>query len=242
MFNSLHDQNAAYDLATVEIMRRVLRADSNAVDVGTHCGALLRHLVEIAPRGQHFAIEPLPWLADELRLNFPQVTVLAAAASDASGEAEFQFVENDPGYSGLRRRLYDRADPIIVPLRVPVVTLDSVLPPTLPIAFLKLDIEGGEFHALRGAQRTLDRCRPLIVFEASHRSTGEYGVTPAMLYDWLRNEFAYRIMTLTSWLEHGAPLARHEFERHWHRGPEYLFLADPGESLPAPPRSAHDWI
>lgn len=46
---------------------------------------------------------------------------------------------------------------------IPVLTIDSLELPAL--GFLKLDIEGSEVVALEGAQETLDRCKPIVLFE-----------------------------------------------------------------------------
>jgi hypothetical protein len=53
------------------------------------------------------------------------------------------LVENDPSYSGLRRRIYDREDPNIIPIRVRVSTLDEMIPAWQTVSFIKIDIEGG---------------------------------------------------------------------------------------------------
>lgn len=42
--------------------------------------------------------------------------------------------------------------------------------------FIKLDLEGGEFDAFRGASRTLERDRPLLVFESARKPAADaYG-------------------------------------------------------------------
>jgi hypothetical protein len=43
--------------------------------------------------------------------------------------------------------------------------LDEVVSETDSVAFIKMDLEGGEFAALQGARRILERDRPLVVFE-----------------------------------------------------------------------------
>jgi FkbM family methyltransferase len=117
-------------------------------------------MMDISPSGKHYAFEPLPHLAQELREKFPQVTVQQVALSDRSGESEFLFVENDPGYSGLQRRFYGRPDPKIRRIPVRVATLDEMIPQDERIGFIKMDIEGGEFHAMKGGVETIRRCQP----------------------------------------------------------------------------------
>ncbi len=172
-------RSANYDRQTVEVMFRILHRNSNCIDVGAHTGDILRHMVDISTQGRHYAFEPLPHLSQKLSERFPQVIVHQAAVSNRSGESEFLFVENDPAYSGLRRRIYDRPDPKIIPIRVRVVTLDEIIPPNENIAFIKLDIEGAEFHAIQGGIETIRRSRPVIIFESGSHSIGQYGVKPA---------------------------------------------------------------
>jgi FkbM family methyltransferase len=222
---ALNDRNANYNWQTIKVMFRVLRRNSNCIDVGAHVGDILQHMIDISPRGRHYAFEPLPHLSQKLTESFPQVIVHQAAVSDRSGESEFQFVENDPGYSGLRRRDYDRPDPKITTIRVQVVTLDEIIPRNEKIAFIKIDIEGGEFHAIKGGIETIRCGKPVIVFEASSRSTGLYGVKPDDLYGVVTETLGYELSSMQRWLSRKAAYTREEFERNWNQGPEYYFIA-----------------
>jgi FkbM family methyltransferase len=184
-------------------------------------------MVRLAPAGSHHAFEALPQLAVKLRTRFPAVNVHQQAVGDTNGEAEFQYVENDPAYSGLRRRIYDRPDPQITNIRVSVVTLDNAIPVDQVIAFMKIDIEGGEYHALKGAINTVRRGKPVIVFEAGSRSTGQYGVTPADMYNLITQEFGYELSTMSRWLDRVAAFTLAEFCHNSENGPDYYFIASP---------------
>jgi FkbM family methyltransferase len=221
------DRSALYDWQTINVMFRVLCRHSNCVDMGAHTGDILSHMIYISPRGKHYAFEPLPHLAQRLRERFPGVILHQAAVSDESGESEFLFVENDPGYSGLRRRRYDRPDPKITPIRVRVVTLDQVIPLNEKIDFIKIDIEGAEFHALKGAIETIRRNNPVIVFEGGSYSTGQYGVKSDDVYLLVTQTLGYELSTMRRWLKQEAPYTREEFEHNWNHGPDYYFLAIP---------------
>ena len=228
---SVNDRNASYDRQTIEVMFKVLRQKSNCIDVGAHCGDILQHMISISPRGRHFAFEPLPHVSQKLLEKFPRVVVHQAAVSDSSGESEFQFVENDPGYSGLRLRLYDRPDPKITTIRVRMVTLDETIPSTDKIAFIKIDVEGGELDVMKGAIETIRRGKPVIVFEASSRSTGQYGVKPDDLYSFVTETLSYELSTMQRWLNRRGAYTREEFHKNWNQGPEYYFIGVPREKL-----------
>lgn len=221
----LIDQNTTYDQQTLAVMKLVLRRDSNCIDLGAHKGDILQHMVTLAPEGVHHAFEPLPHLAAFLRKQFPGVSVHQAAAGDTNGRTEFQHVENAPAYSGIRRRIYDRPDPEITTIEVDAIALDDVVPPERDISFMKLDIEGGEYHALKGATGTIHRSRPVIVFEAGRKSTGQYGVEPADMYMLITERFGYDLSTMARWLARSTALTQEEFCHNWHNGPDYYFIA-----------------
>ncbi|MFN7987413.1 MAG: FkbM family methyltransferase [Thermoanaerobaculia bacterium] len=222
----LGNRGARYDALTLRVFERVLSRSSGYVDVGTHRGELLRHAVRLAPEGRHHAFEPIPALAASLGERFPRVTVHEAAVAEAPGRSQFRHVTNDSAYSGLRARLYDRPDPVVELLTVAVTTLDDAVGRD-DVRLVKIDVEGGEHAVLLGARLLLRRCRPVVVFEAGWRSTGQYGVGPDDLVRLLGEECGYDVTTLPRWLD-GRPCGtREEFARHWYRGDEYYFLASP---------------
>ncbi|MGB8324588.1 MAG: FkbM family methyltransferase [Candidatus Acidiferrum sp.] len=199
--------------------------------MGAHVGNVLQQMVNIAPRGRHYAFEPLPHLSQELSERFPRVIVHQAAVGDRSGECEFLFVENDPAYSGLRRRIYNRPDPKITRIPVRVVTLDEIIPANESIAFIKLDIEGGEFHAIQGGIETIRRSKPVIVFESGSNSIGQYGVKPDDVYRFMAETLGYQLSTMERWLKGKPPYTQEEYENDWNHGPEYCFIATPTRKI-----------
>ncbi|MDH4362790.1 MAG: FkbM family methyltransferase, partial [Acidimicrobiia bacterium] len=48
---------------TYELMSKVIRADTNCVDVGAHLGVMLHRMMTLAAHGQHHAFEPVPYKA-----------------------------------------------------------------------------------------------------------------------------------------------------------------------------------
>lgn len=66
---------------------------------------------------------------------------------------------------------------------VEVVTVDGLELDDLDL--LQLDLEGYEWHALAGAQATLDRCRPLVQVELRN-FTSKYGMADADVHSILK--------------------------------------------------------
>src|SRR3954454_24278269 len=64
------------DMANLRLLIRwTLGRDGCAVDIGANVGAVLADIVDAAPRGRHYAFEPVPAMAARLRAAFPGVTV-----------------------------------------------------------------------------------------------------------------------------------------------------------------------
>lgn len=217
-------RNLRYDRETVEVMRRVLTARSSCIDIGAHDGEILRHITRLAPRGRHVAFEPIPRLAATLRARFPQVTVHEAACADSAGSAEFVLVENAPAYSGLRQRPYDRPDVALKNIQVQVVRVDDLV--RHAVSLVKVDVEGGEFHALLGAERTMAAHRPVVVFEASARGGGQYGVG-ARDFTSFFGRLGYRLSTMERWLASRPAFTDDEFADNWRVAGDYYFIAYP---------------
>ena len=105
--NVRHRISSFYDLQTIFVMKKALHKDSNCLDIGSHTGALLRWMLKFAPRGTHYAFEPIPSLYRELSKSFRKhlnVKVFDIALSDAEGQTSFQYVVSRPTYSGLKKK------------------------------------------------------------------------------------------------------------------------------------------
>jgi FkbM family methyltransferase len=183
----------------------LLEPDSNCVDVGANRGTVLAELVRVAPNGSHVAFEPLPHLAAELHERFPNVDVRAAAVADEAGESSFEYASLD-AYSGLRQRSYPPGT-TTTQITVPVVTLDDELGDR-DVTLLKIDVEGGEMGVLNGARKTLERCRPVVVFEHGAGAREFYGTAAADVWQFF-NELGMRIFDTDG----NGPLSLDDFAR-----------------------------
>jgi FkbM family methyltransferase len=209
-----------------EIMRRCLKRDSTCLDIGANAGAMLEWMVSCAPEGQHHAFEPIPALAEDLRRRFAEVQVHAVALSDKTGTAEFNYVPSSTGYSGLKTERQRDISVPVEPITVPVETLDHLLPSSCVPRFIKIDVEGAEYHALLGGRQLLTRAKPLIIFEFGSQSL-RFDVTPDMLFTLLCDDLGFRISRLNDWLDNGPWLSRLEFQKIYRKGLLWNFIAHP---------------
>ncbi len=226
-YTATRSKNSLYDWQTIAIMRRVLRRDSCAVDIGAFEGGMLRHMLRISPGGRHWAFEPQPERFERLRREFPVVHVEPFALGDSPGSAMFTRVLRAPALSGLRRRIDLAASEPVEEIPVRVETLDRVLPGDQPVAFIKIDVEGGEEGVFRGGLGTLRRARPVVVFECGLGGADSYGTRPESVYDVLVMEAGLKLSLLGSWLAGGPRLSRDEFVAQFDQSRNYYFVAHP---------------
>lgn len=217
--------NASYNRQTVAIMKRVLSKDSNCVDVGSSIGDILREMLRFAPSGTHYAFEPLPSSYRRLVSSFPTVNVYNLALSDTAGEATFHHVISNAGYSGLRRRRYPREHETIEEIKVKTDLLDNVIPESLPIHFIKIDVEGAELQILKGAIDLIRRNKPIVVFEHQLGAADFYGTMPEEVYDLLTAQCNLRVSLMECWLRSEDPLSRKEFVNQFHQRANFMFVA-----------------
>jgi len=92
------------------------------------------------------------------------------ALLDCNGRGELMFPIASPE---TRRAAYVRPS---MSGGVSVATLDSYA--FEACGLIKLDIEGGELLALRGAEKTIKQSRPVIVVEYKLRNAARYGWNP----------------------------------------------------------------
>lgn len=94
-----------------------------------------------------------------------------------------------------------------------------------PIVFVKIDVEGAEYDVLRGAEQTLARYEPVVLFEYGKSGYKEYDVTPGELFS-LFDGLSYALFTLQQYLTDGTSLRRQTFRRMVADGAEWEFVAD----------------
>lgn len=190
------------------ILASTLRSHSTYVDVGANRGQILAEAVRVAPRGRHIAFEPIPTVAADLALAFPEVDCRQLALGARQETSTFCHFRNLEGWSGLRRSpdiSDERGDPEYI--TVTVSTLDAEIGElTSHVDVIKVDVEGAELSVMEGAHMLLSEAQPALIFEHVAPAAALYGSSSENLWDLLAG-LDYEIFSVTG----DGPFARHEF-------------------------------
>jgi FkbM family methyltransferase len=183
------------DYEEMTFMCRYLRQGDRFIDGGANIGAYtLLAASLVGPAGSIDAFEPAPLEARRLRENvarngLEQVRVHEAALADVPGHAQFTFDRR----SGNRLRRAQDEEAEVRTGSVPVTTIDEALHATYAMA--KLDLEGAEPLALRGAEQHLAAGNPpVFVLELVDRFVRRFGSSALDVADWLQ-ERGYELAT-----------------------------------------------
>lgn len=154
-------------------------------DVVIDCGAYLGHFTMDALEagaGRVILMEPAPMPATCLRRTFSreiasgQVTVLEEGVWESEGRVEFLDDGSASGSVVLARSPW--TEPGAAKIGVSVTTIDALVARLKldRVDFIKMDIEGSEQPALRGAARTLARFKPRLAIAGYHKPGDPAGI------------------------------------------------------------------
>ena len=176
--------NGSFEPDAVNTISQLVTEDAKVVDIGANIGCHTLHLAScVGPGGRVIAFEPTAWargrLIDNLALNqFQQVVVQELGLSDQKGSVETSIQSS--------YRLDGGSDETNALIHF--VTLDEyfVNNPVDRLDFIKIDTDGMEFRILRGAENTLRRFKPHLLFEVAPEGLEENGSSAVELLEWLR--------------------------------------------------------
>jgi len=178
--------NEAYERDEREIIKKLVKKDMVCLDIGANIGyhtVLMAKLARLV-----YAFEPEKSNQELLDKNIKEnnltdVGVFHCAVLDKDDTTTLHIA--DPihnGHYGMARTYHSRwclGDS----QKVSTMKIDSL---NLKPNFIKMDVEGSEFYALKGMINTLERYMPIIMMEFHPPSIEESGASPEKIWQLLK--------------------------------------------------------
>lgn len=207
--------DGAYEPELAAVCVAHLDAQRDAIDVGANVGFYTNLMARRLPSRRVLAIEPTANALAKLRSNIDRngigarTIVFEGIASDREGTRTLHTVAGKEEYSSLGAL----AHPSIAGQRfeekqVRATTIDALVAShRLDPGFIKIDVEGAEHEALRGAEATLKSSRPVVLAELSAELLARNGTSADALIA-LLTELDYRLVDP---LDPGAPFVARDY-------------------------------
>lgn len=189
--------------ALFQFIHRAVAPGDVVLDVGAFLGVYaVLEARRAGPGGRVIALEPTASSASIARRHFAYnagtgapITLVEAAAGEQRGHATF-YEYDEPYVNALAAAVDVKGSP--TRREVDVVTLDEVCAEAGVVpAFIRMDVQGAEFHALRGARKTIRAAgsRLTIVAEMHPQCWPGFGI-----------DMSYALETIASLGLRAAPL------------------------------------
>ncbi len=171
--------DGVYDYRTIYLMRRVLSRIDNAIymDIGANIGNHLLPVARLVKKA--IAFEPNPLMIEKLnanliRNNIKNVSLFNFGISNENEELPFFSNTKNPGTGSFCAEEYKHnlqtANNILSVKKGDEIVNSMKL---TKLDLLKIDVEGYEYEVISGLRATLERFRPIVMFEfmgaASHQ-------------------------------------------------------------------------
>ncbi|MEM9784869.1 MAG: FkbM family methyltransferase [Pseudomonadota bacterium] len=195
-------QNGTYEMYVTAKIEEVLKPGDTFIDIGANIGYFSLLASQIVGReGQVVAIEPNAFNVKLLEHSvvqngFENVSVAQVAVSE---KIETLFLHATVG-NGATSKIEQGDAPSFNAKTIPALPLDAILSSHhRPVDLIKVDVEGFEYIALKGARTILDEDSPGIVLEFT--PTGMIGTTGAEFLKWLLDQ-GYGFINLSNSRSH----------------------------------------
>ena len=176
----------AYEPELAALCRRHLDPARDAVDIGGNVGFFAVLMAGALPGRRVLSIEPTPGAHARLVANVARnglservIVFNGVAAEDASART-MSVIDGMEEYASLGALVHPSVAGVASrQVDVAARTVDALVAEHgLAPGFVKIDVEGAELTALRGARETLARHRPVVLAELSRPLLAAQGATP----------------------------------------------------------------
>jgi FkbM family methyltransferase len=171
-----------YERDETDLIKQLLKPDMVALDIGAHIGYFTLLMAKRCKMVYAFEAEPKnAAIAAMNTKSLDNVLVRSAIVSNKEGWESLYLCDSNSGM----HRTYRSEWCTDITVSIPSIRIDSnhILDKA---DFIKMDIEGSEFGALKGMERLLDAHHPTILMEFCPKYIREYGADPEEEYHLLK--------------------------------------------------------
>ena len=177
-----------YRTAEIDLLPHLLGPGATAIDVGANLGLYAYHLALLTgDSGRVYALEAVPGTCRALRRVLAtlgvagRVEVIEKAAGAERGSVRFDVPRRPDGSADIGRAatLPSANGDATGAITLPLTRLDEEVAPDADVSFVKLDIEGAELFALRGAEGIIARSHPTLLIEIAPKLLDRHGLSGA---------------------------------------------------------------
>jgi FkbM family methyltransferase len=190
------------------LFSRIVGDGYNVIDVGANCGL---HTVGFAKSagmdGKVWAFEPVLYSFEKLQLNLAinglsNTVCVNAALGENKSTVKMNVAKPDSYYLGnssiVKNEKFDSLDASgeLDLVEVEMLTMDEYFSTQEidRLDFIKIDVEGYEINVLRGATKTLEKFKPVIVMEYSQSRLTHLGIDESEFSGILNQYTCYEII------------------------------------------------
>ncbi len=185
-----------YERNPVAGLKHYLRSGMVCLDIGANAGFYTLLMARrVGPRGRVYAFEPtvttFSWLGHNIALNeLENVVAENVAVTDRAGLIEFRVGPPDLSvYNSISEVVHPGArDGSFERVFVPTITIDDYCATKAidRVDCVKIDVEGAEFQALKGMQKTLASNEDIVLLvEFGQTTAAACGTTIESMAEWL---------------------------------------------------------
>lgn len=199
MYLDIHDSlnlgsGHIFEESEVALVKKHIRKDDVVIDIGANIGYYtLLFAKMVGETGKVIAFEPDPTNFELLKKNvsinnYQNVTLVQKAVAESKKQVKLFLCEENKGMHRIYPSLCCNNS-----IDIETMSLDDFLSSyNDKITFIKMDIEGAEFMALRGMKNTIKQHRPKLMTEFSPAALFESGIKPQEYLD-LLIDYGYSI-------------------------------------------------
>lgn len=195
----------------IELLPRFIHEQDEALDIGANYAYYTERMANLCKQGKVYAFEPIPFTAEvaqkiikKLKLN--NVILYQKGVSNKTETVKFSVPKLDFGaISAGQAHIGTRNNDLVKnsnyhisdnyeTFDCEVVDIDTFLLPALKnLTFVKIDIEGAEYFALQGMQKTLLQFKPVILIEIVPLFLKSFKVSIEEFQHFIEKELGYVI-------------------------------------------------